>query len=262
MRQSPSGQVPAVPLHTGVIGVKTLRTAFGIVGLAFPLVLLVGTCVLPAECTTNKTEGECTTEMGQTKEMKSVEVAAEATTNEKEATTKVVRERELLPSISAYHHHPRLGMVYSGVLWAIGLLLLSYKGPGGKENWLGSIAGIGAIGTAIFPAPWYGIEYLSVVHTMHLIGTLCILVSFWGFSLLFVREDTTKGARRWFYMACFLALTVAAVIALAATIAKKLSDGLDTGTIIFWSESAIVVAFSIAWLIRTGQLWNKPIEQD
>jgi hypothetical protein len=75
--------------------------------------------------------------------------------------------------------------VFVGILWAVGLFLISYKGYDSTDNWVTNLSGIFAIGVALFPTivklddtrP-LGVFQLppAVSGTLHLV---------WGFLLFF-----------------------------------------------------------------------------
>lgn len=210
--------------RSGVIDVRTLRAAFGILGLLFPFILIVGSFVLPDQ-----------------------------------------RWDGLWPSISAYHHHKRLGMAYSGVLWAIGIFLFAYTGVDRDEDWAGYVACIGALLTAIFPAPILGddINGMELAHAIHLFGTVVILGSFLVFSWKFVRAECGGDTFLfWWYAGCAVLITFGGTVALGVTIYRKIEDIAPTDSIIFWCESAIVWSFSAAWLARTADLYRRGVPDE
>ena len=53
-------------------------------------------------------------------------------------------------SMSAYYH-TRIGDVFVGSLCAIGVFLLSYRGPERKDDVAGTLACVFAVGVALFP---------------------------------------------------------------------------------------------------------------
>lgn len=72
----------------------------------------------------------------------------------------IISESALRPSISAFYHAPRpLNGLFIGILCAIGVFLISYKGYERQDDerfsddQVASAAGIGAILVAIFPLP-------------------------------------------------------------------------------------------------------------
>src|SRR4051812_49948350 len=56
------------------------------------------------------------------------------------------------PSISAFYYTGSRDL-FVGMLCAIGVFLLFYQGPQRIDAWVSSVAGAGALGVAVFPAP-------------------------------------------------------------------------------------------------------------
>jgi hypothetical protein len=119
----------------------------------------------------------------------------------------------LQDSISAYYHafvptqqFPDLFAVagnggmrnwFVGILWAIGVFLILYKGYGDRENWALNIAGLLLITVAIFPMDWtcksscpkFSIHGISAFLFFIAIGYVCIVLSGNTLDLLKKSED-------------------------------------------------------------------------
>jgi len=55
-----------------------------------------------------------------------------------------------LPSVSSYYH-TKVGTFFTGILFALAMAMLSYKGKRAIDKWLANVASISAILAAIFP---------------------------------------------------------------------------------------------------------------
>ena len=169
----------------------------------------------------------------------------------------------LRPSISAYHWHPQMGMFYTGVLWAIGVFLFSYRGPKflGYEDWSGYVAAIGALMTATFYPKLYpklnGKEFCDryacsslpdvfseVVTCLHLVGTILVLASFIIFTALYWWKS-----RGWLRFLCLFATVAGGILAIFGVFVKEAYGSWEQfPTGIFWGETMVIWGFSIAWI--------------
>lgn len=61
-------------------------------------------------------------------------------------------------SISHFYHAQFLGVMFTGLLFFIGGFLIAYSGTHPLETWGSSIAGVGAMGVALFPTTGSGCE--------------------------------------------------------------------------------------------------------
>jgi len=169
-------------------------------------------------------------------------------------------------SISAYYY---TGMrdVFVSTLVLVGALLACYRSPAWFDNALAIVAGLAAIGIALFPMdPTYAAEILSQFTAMgtkecyvnrgilgyHFVFVvtffvLSFILVFFRFRAFTPREPTPqKLTRNKVYMACGAAMLVAyGLIGLLALTNK--------GASIFWPETLAVIAFGVAWLVK-GQV--------
>lgn len=176
-------------------------------------------------------------------------------------------------SISDFYYTP-MGDLLVGILCAIGVFLLCYKGfKPLRGEWItdrrtGTVAGLAAVGVALFPVRRDGLPpcdwiadgcvlYGSPIHPAYLhygsafVFFACLAV----FCLvLFTRGDRTPDGqilwtpRNRFYIGCG-AVIVAAILAMAPyVLIPALKPGLDTVNYLFWCETAAVLAFAASWL--------------
>jgi hypothetical protein len=169
-----------------------------------------------------------------------------------------------------------MGDFLVGVLSAIGVFLLCYKGfkplPGEwiTDRRVATLAGIGALGVALFPVRreglppcnWHApdcVTYGSSIHpdTLHYGSAGLFFVSLALFCLvIFTRGDRdTDGRMIWtprnrFFVACGVVIAASIVALLAYRLLPALQAWLDAIHYIFWCETAGVLAFAASWLIK------------
>jgi hypothetical protein len=183
--------------------------------------------------------------------------------------------RVLEDSISDFYYTP-MGDFLVAVLSAIGVFLLFYKGyqpmPGEwiTDRRVGTLAGLGALGVALFPigrkgqplCDWWVtdcVTYGSTIHpdTLHYASAAVFFACLAVFCLLLF----TKGARddqgrmMWtprnrFYVGCGM-LILASMLALGVYfLFPDLQGRLNAVNYIFWSETVGVLAFAASWLVK------------
>jgi hypothetical protein len=180
-------------------------------------------------------------------------------------------------SISAYYY---TGMrdVFVSTLVLVGVLLTCYRTPLRRDNVVAIIAGLAAIGIALFPMdPTFAKEIIQEYPLMapDVSGEKCyvirgflhyhfVFVSIFfalSFYLVYFRFSAftppaptrQKLARnkvyKWCGAAMFFAFAAIGVLALTTK-----------GSSIFWPETVAVVAFALAWLVK-GQTFLKDPER-
>ena len=157
-----------------------------------------------------------------------------------------------LGSISDYVYTD-MRSVLIGTMAAIGVFLISYRGYGRIDDILADVAGVGAIGVALFPTtPYFGHpsgkqQFVGLLHITSAAIFFAATIIFCLF--LFTRSSSPqptgrKRARNWVYIGC-------GVIMLACLITIGIIEAfLGGGNEVLWLESAAVMAFGIAWLVK------------
>lgn len=167
----------------------------------------------------------------------------------------------LLDSVSAYYYTGAVG-VFTGILFALALFLLTYPGYRGvlADRLLGWLGGSAALGVALFPtaapgtlpeptwwAPW--------VRTVHYLAAVLLFVSFILFAIWLFRKSDIPLRRdrppdkRWrddICLGCGLVM-IGAVLWAASSII--------TGRPIFVPEAVAIVAFAVSWLVK-GEVYQ------
>ena len=162
-------------------------------------------------------------------------------------------------SLSAYYH-TEVGLLFTGLLVAIGIALVSYRGydkASGEvvnEDILGTIAGMASIGTGVLP-PIPGPSGLP-----HLICTVVMFGIVTVFAYRFTKPwkprsilpkryccNEQKNRRNSCYIACFVIMA----LVLLATFVVSVADYTDSlRPWVLLGESIGMVAFAVAWLIK------------
>ncbi|RSN55993.1 DUF998 domain-containing protein [Amycolatopsis sp. WAC 04182] len=170
----------------------------------------------------------------------------------------------LLNSISGYYYS---GMrdVWVGVMCAIGVFLLSYRGYGRVDDIAGNIAAVAAVGVALFPTtPANGDRTDEIVGLLHLGFAAVFFLTLAFFCIvLFTKSDkeipgARKPARNQLYVASGVIMLVClALIVLCGLVFDDLTKDLYPA---LWLESIAILAFGVAWLTKGGTLLpDKPV---
>jgi hypothetical protein len=161
-------------------------------------------------------------------------------------------------SLSAYYYSG-LREIFTGTLIATGVFLITFKLTHANiDNIITAIAGIGAIGVALFPTgpdrgeispPWarlIGVHTTQVIHSI----SACLFIG----ALALMSHRFARNAARWSWIHDVCAFVMVGV-AVAAFVAG--SRGVETVGV--WSGLLIVeltctFAFGISWLVRGYEL--------
>ena len=160
--------------------------------------------------------------------------------------------------------------IFLGFLFAIAALLFAYNGKSIKEMVMSKIAGIAAIGVAMFPcdceckAKRPELAPCEIVSSAHFIAAAAMFVILIYFCYTFYaralkpkegQTEISKEAkfRAFIYAAC--GLTIIAVI--IAVLYDALTHGSVIAmwnTFIFYAEATGLIAFGVAWLVSSRTL--------
>jgi len=172
------------------------------------------------------------------------------------------------PSISDFYHTIYRD-IFVGTMIAIGVFLFTYRGyrrTRGEwldDDWLATIAGVAAIGLAMFPneSPTQQVATMTqrlvgmdLSPPLHYASALIFFACLAAFCLVkFAR--TAKPARRWIYRSCGWVI-VGSLIAIFVASAFKIMGG-PTGkafvveyNLVFWFEAVGIWAFGLSWLVK------------
>jgi hypothetical protein len=160
-------------------------------------------------------------------------------------------------SISAYYHSC-LRDVFVGLLCAIGVFLLCYRGYDLKDHVAAIAAGLGAVGTGLVPmalsAEPVGLEKYRGI--LHWIFAALFLSSLTYIALVLFRK--TGGAptlqklqRNRVYLTCGAIMAAClALLLVYSMLSQGNQDSLAALRPVFWLESVAVFSFGFAWLTK------------
>lgn len=176
-------------------------------------------------------------------------------------------------SISAYYHafvptaqSPGLFEVagngvmrnwFVGILWAVSVFLILYRGYGWRENTALNIAGVLLIAVAMFPMDWtcgttcpkVSVHGVSAILFFFAIGYICIFRS--GDTLPLVKDpDARASYQRWYRLIGLVMWLFPLVVALFEFF-KLHPFGTRT---VFFIEAAGIWTFAAYWLLKSREI--------
>jgi hypothetical protein len=179
----------------------------------------------------------------------------------------------LQDSISAYYHAfvptaqpPGLHDIagngvmrnwFVGILWAVGVFLVLYRGYGRRENIALNIAGVLLIAVAMFPMDWtcgttcpkVSVHGIAAILFFLAIGYVCIFRS--GDTLgLIKKPDVRKFYQRW-YRIIGLVMWIFPVVVTVLEFFKLHPFGTRT---VFFIEVAGIWTFAAYWLLKSREI--------
>ncbi|MEW6083997.1 MAG: DUF998 domain-containing protein [Chloroflexota bacterium] len=164
-------------------------------------------------------------------------------------------------SLSAYYHTD-MRDVLVGILFALGVFLLSYKGYGRADDIAGNLACFFAIGVALFPTLREGetSEIAQSISIVHHIFAASFLLSLTYFALfLFTKSNKTpsempplKRIRNTVYRTCG-GVMLLSILLLGFYFLSQGGEGLFLGSSvpIFWLETVAIFAFGVSWFVKS-----------
>ena len=165
----------------------------------------------------------------------------------------------LQDSMSAYYHASNDGKSmrnwFVGILFAVGVVLYLYKGYSNKENYALNMAGVLAIGIAIFPMAWncgdscdkYSIHGVCAVLFFICIAFVCVFCA--KDTLRLIEDETIRTYFRRLYHTLAAAMILSPVVALVLNILFR-----QYGSLVFYVEAFGIFAFSAYWLTKSKEL--------
>lgn len=164
----------------------------------------------------------------------------------------VCADHRIQPSISDYYYcRTRDALV--GILFTIGWFLYAYPGYERKDNVAGNVAGLCALGVALFPDQGPGFE-----PTVHFTSATILFLALAYFSLfLFTKSEgaptSWKVKRNRVYRVCGVVMLLC-IAALAVYHVAPKSPSIDALRPVFWLESLSLWAFGVSWGVK-GETW-------
>ncbi|MGV9362434.1 DUF998 domain-containing protein [Amycolatopsis sp. NPDC003731] len=164
----------------------------------------------------------------------------------------LVQGGDLLGSLSSYYYTD-LRDVLVGAMCAVGVFLLAYYGHDYVDNIASTVAGLGAIGLALFPTtPGHDVTgWDRTVGVLHLAFAAVFFLSLAYFCLrLFPHDGEQPEKFGALYRVCggvILACLVLIALAKYLGLTPDLHPAL-------WLEAVAVEAFGVAWAVKGGTL--------
>jgi hypothetical protein len=192
------------PQTTLVHSYLFLRRAIGLIGVALPVVLILG--------------------------------------------KQLVQGGDLIGSLSGYYY-TGLRDVLVGAMCAAGVFLLAYYGHDYVDNIASTVAGLGAIGLALFPTtPDHDVSaWDRTSGVLHLAFAAVFFLSLAYFCLrLFPHDGEQSPGTNVVYRGCG-SVILACLVLIALTSYLRLVPELHPA---LWLESVAVEAFGVAWLVK------------
>lgn len=158
-------------------------------------------------------------------------------------------------TVSSYYH-TAVRDIFVGMLFAISVGLLTYRGYDWRDNVFTNIASVLAIGVALFPTD-ADPETSSIIGTIHLVcagGFFTVLIYIAGW--LFTKSNPSTPAkilRIRLYKLCACVMGVALLLMFTFYLVPDgLRDQLKPYNPVFYLEALAIMAFGIAWLVKGG----------
>ena len=164
-------------------------------------------------------------------------------------------------SISAFYYYPEpyIKGAFIGIMCAIGVFLICYRGhgkdePGGEKDWFDDnmithVAGFAALGVAIFPTLDPTIEKDlcnilecddKVYRVLHYLSALIFFVSLSRMSFRFSRNAANPKRNRLYRWCSVLIVAMIIVVLIFGFFKLK----------IFWPEAILVWTFATSWIVK------------
>jgi len=162
-------------------------------------------------------------------------------------------------SVSDYYH-TGMGDVFVGTLCTIGFFLYAYKGYSSKDDRIGNLACICALGVAFFPTTpdTAGPTDPRIIGYIHLFfaASLFLLLAYFCLAL-FTKTDPDgtptrkKLQRNKVYKTCGQTILLCIIlIVVFGLLPESLRSSLQALKPVFWLEAIAVVVFGISWLTK------------
>lgn len=163
-------------------------------------------------------------------------------------------------SISAFYYTPARGL-FVGVVVAIGVALMAYRGYTRGENLLLNGAGALAIVVALIPTVDPAVAGQNIGNVIHAVAALAFFVLA-ALSIVFYGHETVSdlpnGALQRGYRVAYRAITVMVVV--LPVIAFLLAWAVEPTATLFVVETAALFAFATFWIVKTYELSRSHVD--
>jgi hypothetical protein len=146
---------------------------------------------------------------------------------------------------------------FVGILWAISVFLILYRGYGWRENNALNVAGMLLIAVAMFPMGWtcgatcppVSVHGVSAILFFFAIGYVCIFRS--GDTLNLVKDPDARASYQRWYRLIGLVMWVFPLVVAAFEFFKLHPFGTRT---VFFIEAAGIWTFAAYWLLKSREI--------
>lgn len=166
--------------------------------------------------------------------------------------------RQMQPSISHYYY-TTVGSIFVGILCAVGLFLITYKGFSPLDDFATNLAGFFAFGIAFFPTgefetsccALYRYPQSDLRSVIHFGCAACffLTLSYISYFLFTISHGHTitkeKVQRNIVYRVCAVLMIVS-----IALIPMKFNPSVESLNPTFWLETFALISFGISWLVK------------
>ena len=168
-------------------------------------------------------------------------------------------------SISAYYHS-EMRNIFVGILCVIGMFLFSYKGYDAWDDRVSYLAGLSAIGVALFPVNVKDTQNTinamhnnnDAINAMHFLSAIVLFLTLAYFSWYrftkskckSIPKGTPKAKRNMVYKRCAYVM----ILSLLAIAVWKLTYRDSSFPFVFWSETVMLMAFGVSWFVKGDTL--------
>ncbi len=159
-------------------------------------------------------------------------------------------------SISAYYH-TGLHDIFVGILCALGVFMMTYKGYDRKDTFASILAGIFAVSVAFFPTDDHPVcgnnDSIPGFGALHLTAAAGLFLVFAYMSLMLFTKTaggmtSEKQKRNTVYKICgYVIVGCIALILIHKTAGSFLPEWMNP---VFWLEAVSLLAFGISWLVK------------
>lgn len=189
---------------------------------------------------------------------------------------KIQYKIELPEAISEYYHITEgpagsgvgpMRDLFVGLLFAVGALLVAYKGYTKFENWSLNLAGVAAAGVALFPMTWkvgdvvyfQGIELALGPLRPSLHGTCAIVLFACLIAVCFYEAWRAKEApdNLQGYTPLYILAAIFMALSLLVVLAIKIQT--DFPRHVFWFEVAGLTSFAFYWFVKNREMKGKQV---
>ena len=170
------------------------------------------------------------------------------------------------PSISHFFY-TKMGNVFVGVLCAVALFLFAYNGYDNKDKWSAKLAGVFAVGVAMFPTDYNNFAPIdcsrmakvehAFANAMHYGSSVLLFLTFAYFCFFLFTKSSQPGdvkgnklIRNRIYITCGIIIVVSIAGIAVIGIVPAWYKALKHLKPIYTLETVALLAFGYSWLIK------------